>query len=169
MVDLVNFFNIKFRNGNTMGCHIGAVMFDQYWLFIVPIHSHLPCLGIYITHHTMKPSTATLLDVTESLDVTVVHIKVCVCWEVTGLMAARLPLVDAGIELTICVSTKWPHKKNSLTAVATNATIVAGTSRTSTPSVPWDVGKRKLYRWANALKPPVKQRSRITAMIREFW
>jgi hypothetical protein len=56
----------------------------------------------------------------------------------------------------------------SLTAVATNATMGTGTIRTITPSRPSNVGKSLSNRFANDVGPPAKYKSRITEMIRAF-
>jgi len=76
VVDLFKFLKVKFRNGNTMGCRIGAVMFDQSVFNHHSMHSHLPCLCVDFTHHTVKHTVPVLGNVVEGLDMTIVHIEV---------------------------------------------------------------------------------------------
>jgi len=104
---VVKFFKVEFCNGNNWGSgnfHLQAVMFSQYWLVIL-ICSH-SCLHVNKSHHFIKCIITVLKDMVESLHVTVVHIKVYICWELCRLPKSCTPLIYSSIKLTIYVSTK---------------------------------------------------------------
>ena len=81
----------------------------------------------------MKCSRAPLEDVTEGVDVTLVHIKECVGRELSSLISPRMPLMEGSVKLIFQVSTKCQIAPESLTMVITSATIGIGTWRFITP------------------------------------
>lgn len=123
---------------------------------------------IYVTHHCVESTFTFLENMPECIDMALVHVHVGICWEFHCLPFTRTPLIESGIQLILKLVYQTDQKKIRLTAVATRATIGMGTSRLLTPSLPRWYGKDCPYLVTKEVDPPVKYKSRMTAIIRSF-
>jgi len=128
---------------------------------------YAPCLGVNVAHHNMISSIMPAHNISKSTNIPFVNIKECVARELHVDMLASLPVMDGNVEL-IKVLVQCSDVQRALTAVATSATMGAGTSRVITPSLLRHLGKILICLKTKDFCPPEKNISWITAMIQSF-
>ena len=102
---------------------------------------YAPCLGVNVAHHDMISGIMPVLNISKSTNIAFVNVEERVAGELHADMLASLPVMDGNIKL-IKVLVYCSDTKRALTAVATSATMGAGTSRVLTPSSLRQFGKR---------------------------
>ena len=70
------------------------------------VRRNLPGLRVNVTHHRMKCDRAPLQNITERVDVALVHIKKGVGGKLCRPMCPGTPLKEGSVELVFQVSTK---------------------------------------------------------------
>ena len=132
------------------------------------INTFIPCLRIYVHQLTVKTVEMIVPNIIKHCNVALIHFKEGACRKFHDSLHPIVPLVDCAIQLLHYISQQVIGKITTLTAVATNATMVTSTIHTINLSWPWNVGKNLSNWFSNNINPPVKYRSHIAEMIRAF-
>jgi hypothetical protein len=95
----IHFFKVDVCNQNGSGllCRtkdaITSVMTANPWT------QHALCQSVDVGHHQMEGTGATLSNVVERVDVSLVNVKVCVHRKFQWVMLSQTPFMNGGIEL----------------------------------------------------------------------
>lgn len=76
-----------------------AAVAQRLGLQLISITVDSPCLSIYVAHHCVKRTFSVAQNIPKGLNMALVHIYVCVCWELLGLPLTSTPLMESGIQL----------------------------------------------------------------------
>ena len=70
------------------------------------VRKNSPGLGVNVTHHRMECDRAPLQNITECVDVALVHVEEGVGGELCRPMRPSTPFIEGSVELVFQVSTK---------------------------------------------------------------
>jgi hypothetical protein len=108
---IFNLLNVEVSNCSCpIYPHTRAALIYQQWRRQILTGENSPCPIIDVIHHDMECIVAALWNMSQCVDMSLIHIEISISWEICWATGPSSPLIDGGVKLILPISMCYKEK-----------------------------------------------------------